>query len=314
MATKTAKEVIANVRTKYPQYNKLNDYELLGSLKKKYPQYNHLVLNEELPKTENVLHRASKSIQSAIGGGIQDMRGMQVNPKFPFLPSGGPMDSQALSSGMGEARMPITKGNPAAELGMDFASNVLAGGGLTAKPITKGLQSGIRNLKEPSKVFGEKLASMQKDTPKKIDFFSIINDGLSDPMAKKVIDKSGVMERYGGTKLTDEATLSENLSNLNLDQAQDLVNSVKAVVKQGIKEGTVKSNERGIVKLMSDMTKAQDAVFPQLKGARKAYGFATKLSRGVKSAKKTATRGAIYGAGLGTGGATAYSLLRGFDK
>ena len=82
----------------------------------------------KIPKSQNILQRAAKSLSSAVTAGAQNVSplGVKVNPSFPFLPQM-PMDSPMLSAGLSEANMPITKGNPLAEAGIQVAGGLLSG-------------------------------------------------------------------------------------------------------------------------------------------------------------------------------------------
>lgn len=267
---------------------------------------------DKKPHFQNILQNAAKSIGAAAQAGMQNASplGVKVNPSFPFLPQM-PTDSPALQAGMDEAQMPITKGNPFAQAGMGLASNLLAGGILGGKQAVKGVGETVGDLRQPSKAFGRKIGSMQKSEPgKRVDFLNIISEGMNDPKASKVIEKSGVMGKYGGSSLGEGGSVSENLSNLSLKDSQDLINSLKDGVRQAVKEGVVKPTEIGISKMFGELAKAQQ-VFSGMKVARGAYGFAKKSGKAASSLKKNFVRGASYGAGLGAGGtAIAYPFLK----
>lgn len=122
------------------------------------------VIKNKPEPTENLLQRAIKSAGAAAQAGMQNVGnplGVSVNPKFPFLPNM-PTDSPALSAGMNEAQMPITKGDPWAQAGMGLASGVasgiMLGGGQAVKgasekvnPFFKGLKA-RKSIKEGTSI------------------------------------------------------------------------------------------------------------------------------------------------------------------
>lgn len=137
MAERNGMTAVQSFKSKYPgAYDRYSDSELLDAIKKKYPgRYEDLTIKPSIPKQENVLQRVTKSIGAAAQAGMQSMGkaplGVEVNPQFPFLPKM-PMDSSALSAGQAEAHMPITKGNPLGEMGIQLAGGLLSGGLLGA--------------------------------------------------------------------------------------------------------------------------------------------------------------------------------------
>lgn len=199
-------------------------------------------------------------------------------------------------------------GNPL----LSFAGNVAtdpmtyAGGGKVAK----GIGGFARNIANPSKEFGKKIGALQGANPKgKVDFLSIISKSLDDPMAKKVLDKSGVVGKYGGQTMGEGGSVIENLANLTLQDSQDLLNAVKSGVRQAVKEGTVKPTELGIAKMFSELSKAQKLAFPGFEKAKSSYGFAKKVGKASKKYGKAAATGAATAVGLGAGGKVAWDLL-----
>ena len=141
MANRDAKTAVTNFKAKYQgAYDKYTDSEILDALKKKYPNaYNDLTLLNEIPKTENILSRAVKAGTSALSSGFKNMSplGVKANPSFPFLPQM-PTDSPALSEGISEASMPITKGNPWGDVGIQGTAGLLSGGVLAGPSLARG--------------------------------------------------------------------------------------------------------------------------------------------------------------------------------
>ena len=306
-------------KSKYPgAYDKYSDSEILDALKRKYPdKYNDLAIEASIAPTENVLQRVAKTASSAIQSGLQgagNPLGVSVNPSFPFMPTL-PGDIPAMSSGMEEAQMPITQGDPMAQAGMALGSGLLAGGKMVAKPMSRGISGVAKNLRNPSKVFGESIERLQSSKPsQKVDFFSIINNALEDPMAKKILDKSKVLQRYGGRNLEEGGAISERLSNLSLKESQDLVNAVKSSIRKAVRKGDVGSNEIGISKMFKDLSEAQRSAFEGFKGAQKGYGIGKNVGQAVKKAPRNFAKAAITGAGLGVGGKVGYDIWSSFNK
>src|SRR3990167_882749 len=158
--------------------------------------------------SEGIFQRAIKSAGAAVQAGLQNMNhlGVQVNPKFPFLPTM-PIDSHMLSAGMEEAQMPITKGNTYAQGAMSLGSGLLSGAMLGGGQAAKGVGKVVKSLMKPSKVFGESVSKGKG----KVDFLKIISKHADDPAVKKVLDKSGVIEKYGGTSLGKGGSVTEKL-------------------------------------------------------------------------------------------------------
>ena len=262
---------------------------------------------KEVPKSQNILQRIATSI-------IQNVPkaplGVQANLNFPFLPQM-PMDNPVMDDAMDAANEPLTKGNPFLKAAIPMAGNVLAGTAMGGGAVLKGAKGAVENAKNPSKVLGRKIGELQSASPdKRVDFLKIMMGAMDDPKAGKVIEKSGIMSKYGGNTMDEAGAVTENLSNLKLQQSQDLLNDLKDGLRQAVKEGTVKSSERGIAKMLGDSVKAQDSVFQGFKSARGGYGFGKNLSKAAKTVKKQAVRGAAYGAG----GAAGWSALSPFFK
>jgi len=293
-----ATQAVQKFRSKYPgAYDKYNDAELLSALQKKYPgAYNHLTVKQEVQPSENILQRASKVVQSAMSAGMQNMSplGVQANPKFPFFPTM-PTDSSAMSAGMSEANMPITKGNQTADIGIGLASGLLAGGKLSAGAVGKKVGAGVANLKNPSKVFSEKISGMKG----KVDFFKVINDALDDPDAAKILKKSGVIKKYGGSTVDEAGAMTDKLSNLSPQDSQNILNRVKDSVTLTVRKGNVSSSQLGIQKLITGMSKAQESALEGIKEAKHSYGFAKEFGKGLKKYGKKALSGASWTGGAG---------------
>lgn len=273
-------------------------------------RYSSLPSEDKPEHSENILQRVAKSLGAAAQSGMKNMSplGVSVNPKFPFMPQM-PTDSPALSSGMDEAQMPITKGNPWAQAGMGIASNLLAstfpGGGAGA--VAKKAGEGISNLKNPSAFLGKNIEKIQgQNNGKGVNFLDIISRHQGDQFVDKVLEKSGVLEKFGGSTMDDVGAVTDNLSNLPLQKSQDLINDIKVGLTNTLKEGNYKSNQRGLASLLTNLGKAQESVFPGYKGAKSAYGFAKNVGKAVSKTKKTA----ITGAALGAGGTLAHSFVK----
>lgn len=319
-----SKTALTNFRSKYPgAYDKYSDSELLGALKRKYPgAYEDLAIKDSIPQSENVLQRAMKAAGASAQTAMQNAGnplGVSVDPKFPFIPSI-PTDNPAISSGMEEVQMPFTKGNPWAQAASGIASGVLAGGALGGKQAVKGTAKGIggfiKNVRNPSKVFGEKIGALEKANPStKVDYSGILSKYMDDPMAKKVIDKSGVLEKYGGSNMGEGGTVIEKMKNLTLQESQNLINDIKVGLRQSLKEGTLtKSNEIGIQKMLSELSGNQNALFKGMDKARRGYGIGKNFRKTGDALKKYGLKAAITGA-VGTAAGTAtYGALAPFVK
>lgn len=185
------------------------------------------------------------------------------------------------------------------------------GGGTAAKQGSKGISGFIKNVRNPSKVFGEKMGALEKSNPStKVDYSGILSKHMDDPMVKKVIDKSGVLQKYGGSSMGEGGTVIEKMKNLTLQESQNLINDIKVGLRQSLKEGTVtKSNEIGIQKMLSELTGNQNSLFKGMDKARSSYGMAKNFGKGAKNLTKKAISGAV----LGAGGKLGYDVYKSFS-
>lgn len=67
-AKRDSQSFLAGLRTKYPQYDKIDDETLMSQIKTKYPQYNDVASNS-LPNPENFLQKAIKNSRIGNFGG-----------------------------------------------------------------------------------------------------------------------------------------------------------------------------------------------------------------------------------------------------
>lgn len=296
---RNGQNAVQSFRSKYPgAYDRYSDSELLDAIKRKYPgKYEDLSIQVSIPKQENVLQRVTKAIGSAAQAGIQNAGnplGFEVNPNFPFIPKT-PIDNSAIQAGLGEL-------GPGVSVGSNLAAGLRLGGGPAVKGIAKGTKGAIRSVRNPSKVFGEGIGKLQKSNPnKKVDFFKILSDASSDPKASKVLQKSGALERFGGQNMDEGGAIIEKLSNLTLQDSQDLVNMVKDGVRQAVKEGTVKPTEIGIAKMFSELSKAQKGAFKGFDKVARNYGVSKNLNKAAKKYAKTALWGGVGGTAFEVG-------------
>ena len=265
---------------------------------------------KEIPKSENILERAVKvGAEPYLFGQEQPsnllMRGisstMQGLKRTPGL---GPyMQAHDIKSELIE--------NPLLDIATD--PETYLGGAAAVK--------GVRNIPKSfrkqfgSEGFGKKINKLQSAASnKRVDYSSTIQNAIDDPVVKKVIDKSGILEKYGGRSLTEEGGLSDNLSKLTLQESQDIVNALKSGVRQGIKEGIVKPTELGLSKLFSSLSKAQDSVFPAFKKVRGSYRFYKKAGKATGAFLRRAAVGATVGAAGTAAGTAVHSLMKGSDR
>lgn len=265
-----------------------------------------------IPKTENIFQKITSAITS--------LSPQAANPQHPFqsgigattqglkqVPGlSGYMQGHEAKSGVINDAMP---GNPVGAIATDFISDPETWIG--ANGLAEGAKNTYKNIKNPSKFFGEGIDRLQSKNPsQRVDFFKIINDSLSDPKASKVLEKSGVLDRFGGTRSNEFGTLTDRLSELTLQDSQDLVNSLKDGVRQAVKEGTVKPSERGIAKMFSELSKAQKSSFQGFDKVARDYGVGKNLGKFASSASKRFINGLPWGAGVGASGGVIYNALK----
>ena len=223
-----------------------------------------------IPKAENVLTRALKATTPSMTSGI----GM-ANPLAPLM-TARTMKEDVVNKNV---KNPFTAGL------VNFATDPLTyGGGFGA---AKGASAVAKAPKQMfgSAGFGKRMAKLQSKSPdSRVNYMDIISRHSDDPVVKKVIDKSGVMEKFGGSVMEEGGAVSEKLKNLSLQDSQDFLNALKDEVRQAVKVGNIKPKELGVSRMFSDLVKAQDAVFQGFKGARRTYGLFKNVGKGIKRA------------------------------
>ena len=259
-----------------------------------------------IPKTESFLQRALKPVQ-AFASQLTP-QAPQIEGQNPFMaginavrPTGAM--NVNMYRGAHEAKQEAVNeitDDPVMRFALDEASNIENYVGIGgAKNAIVGAAKAIR---KPSKFFGKGLEKVSEANPKgKVDFLNIIRNASENPEAAKVIRKSKIIEKFGGTKLTDEGTISENLSNLSVKDAQDLITAVKTGVQKATLRGEVAAKDLGISKMLTELSKAQNKAFKGMSGLKRSYGIAKNTGKFVKSYGKKIASGAAWGTGVGAG-------------
>ena len=264
--------------------------------------FDEFMPNSKIPPTEGLLGSIAKLAQQSFQAiKPANMLSDAMQGKNSFMP---PMYGTAVQAKENTIDS-ITRDNPWASIPLNIVSDpmTIAGGGAALKSIPKT----VGNFINPSKAFGKGIDALQKSNPtKKVDFFKVINNALDDPGAKKVLEKSGVIEKYGGQSIEEGGAVSERLSNLSLKESQNLVNDVKSGVKKAIKEGHVNPKEIGIAKMFKELSQAQRKAFEGFKGVQRGYGAAKNVGKFVKKNVGKFVTGSVLGAGAKTG----YDLLK----
>lgn len=281
--------------------------------------YEDALIKQKPDNFQNVLTKAAKSVvDSAIKPGPFGLPGPLFAQTRGYEALSG-MKDEAIEGTVGKSNTAMfgpTAGG-ALTFGAKMATDPLAWvGGGAAKSGANKLGSAYKNIKNPSKAFGESMKSISKSNPEaRVNFSDIINRASEDRVAKKVIDKSGVLDKFGGRTLTKDATLSENLSSMNLEDSQTLINDIKASLRNSLKDGSaVKSTEIGLTKMLGELSSATKKAFPGIEKVRSSYGRAVNIGEGIKKAGKVATTGAITGLGLGAGGKAGYEIFKAFQN
>jgi len=278
-----ARQVIMNVRNKYPQYNNLNDSELLSALKSKYPQYNHLALKEEINQPENILLRATRAIMPP---NMMDTQGqMQQSAYGPLAPAKRFAD-EFRQAGIENA----VPGNGPAQFGLDIATDPFtwmggANAGKLAKSATKNnnLFKNIGRMASDKKAlkFSNKLEGMVEkkgsSLSKRMGAGIQSAQEVRDPMMRVSFTDELSRPQFS-TKLSkllgqaDEMKLKD-LDNLSLQDSQDVINSIKSNLRESIKTGQlVKSDERPILGILDELKTKQLSRFPEHKYILENYG------------------------------------------
>lgn len=306
---------MANNNSKFEQM--LNDPDFLS-----LPESEQNSMVDEMRQQDfGAVPRTESFLKNAMRVGTKTAGAMFSQPKFDpqhpfqsaiasttgFQGAPGMASYQMAERGKGVLAEEVAPDNPLGQMAFSVASDpttyIGAGGA------AKGLKGAISNLKNPSKAFGQGITKLQEASPKqRVDFLGIIRNSMNNSKAAKVLEKSGVIEKYGGTKLTSEGTISENLSNLTLQESQDFVNSIKDGVRIAVKEGNVKPTEIPIAKMFSELSKAQRSAFQGFRGVQKRYGISKTIGKSVSKYGKTAATGAA----LAAGGSAAAAALKPF--
>ena len=196
--------------------------------------------------------------------------------------------------------------NPIARFGAGVVSDPLSWMGGSA--VAKGAGKVAKSVIKPSTVYGEAVSK----APGKVNFLQIISKHSDDPIVKKVLDKAGIVEKYGGRTLGEGGSVSDNLANLTSEQAQNLINDMKVGQTKGFLTGDlVKSDKVNLSKFFGDLSKAQNEALPGMKGAKKLYGFSKGVGKFAKKYGRAAATGVATGAGLGIGGKIGYDIISG---
>jgi len=250
---------------------------------------------------KRAMGQAGKSLMQAANPSVEN----QMVAGLPLGPAGGMVNA------MSDQFVDSISNNSTHPLERTFKDpRTYAGLALGSEGVTKGVGKVIGGIKNPSKAFGQGITNLQEAAPnQKVDFLGIIRNSMDDPKAAKVLDKSGVLEKFGGTKLTPEGTVSENLSNLTLQESQDLVNAVKDGVRVAVKEGHVKPTEIGIAKMFSELSKAQKTAFKGFDKVKRNYGVAKTVGKAASKYGKRAAIGAVTGAAGAAGANFMWDLL-----
>lgn len=268
--------------------------------------FDEFIPTSKIPKPENFLQQAIKSIQQTQMPST--MPG--YNPQNP-LQMAAQVGNSVINNSLGPAyniannmksnmigdAMP---NNPVGAGAVDIATNPLTYVGLSGAGKVAGETAA--NVLNPSKVFGEKLAS-QNGT---VDFFPHIMKAIDDPVAGKLIDKAGILDKFGGTVLGEGGMPTEKLSNLSAEDSQNVINSLKDEVTKAVKEGTLKPKQLQVGKLFGDLSDAQNDAFEGMKDAKFGYG----LGKNTQKIASGAFKKIITGSEIGAGGGLAWSAIK----
>ena len=186
--------------------------------------------------------------------------------------------------------------NPIARFGAGVVSDPLSWMGGSA--VAKGAGKVAKSVIKPSTVYGEAVSK----APGKVNFLQIISKHSDDPIVKKVLDKAGIVEKYGGRTLGEGGSVSEKLANLSAKEGQNLINDVKLGKDALVSGKRIKPNEVELSKFFSELSKAQKG----MGGAKKLYGASKNVGKFVKSNVGKFVTGSMFGAGA----KTAYDVLK----
>jgi len=261
-----------------------------------------------IPKSEGFLQKALGQA-SQIGKPIQQGDNpLMAGAKTAFGAMASPFSHNVTREAQDMRRQGVEglTDNGASEFLLDTATNPESwvGGGAGIKKGANVIGKGISAVRRPSKFYGEGMKKVAEKAPEaKADFLNIIRNAADDPEAGKIIKKSKVIEKFGGTKFTNEGTLSENLSNLSLKDSQKVITSLKGSVRKAVLKGDVTSKELAIAEMFEKLSKAQNKSFKGMSGVKRGYGIAKNLGKGISKYGKYAAIGAAT-AGGGMAGAS----------
>lgn len=256
---------------------------------------------KQVDKPQNILQRASQAIlqnprqvgYEVAGGTLPGDVGMGLGMMATGHPFSSGLNQAAKAETMREGEVSKVQ-NPLLQVGLDMATDPMtwAGFGIGGKKTAD--TAGF--LMNPSKGYGQALEAAGN-----VDFHVPIMDALSDPLASKVLDKSGVMDKFGGIHLGEGGASSPRLSNLTLKESQDIINLIKGGVSKAVVEGEhLAPKHIPITTLFSKLSEAQNTV-PGISGAKKMYGIAKEVPEVVGKVAKRALLGSEIGGGYEVG-------------
>lgn len=257
-----------------------------------------------IPKTENLLSRAAKI-------GMEPFMSKPPDMAHPFQSSidstmGGLKRTPGLGSYM--QAHDVKSGlidNPALDIASDPETYLGAGA------VFKGIKNAPRVFKNKfgSKGFGKSMEKLQSKSPdSRVNYFDVVMRHSDNPSVKKVMEKAGVMDKFGGQSMDEAGATSEKLANLSLQESQDFLNAIKDEVRQAVKIGNIKPKELGVSRFISDLVSSQDKAFKGFSGARKSYGLYKKVGKAGKAISKAS----LTGAGLYAGGRLGHEAVKAF--
>lgn len=259
-----------------------------GNNKSNGGNFDEFISTTPIPKAENILQRAVQSTQQSF-----QPQGGYSNPMIQAMSQSNPAMAgynvlHNFKSGMIQDAMP---NNPVGKVATDVATDPESYIGLGGA--TKAVGEIGSNILNPSKAYGKALSSA-KGT---VDFLPHIMQAIDDPVAGKLIEKSGIMEKFGGSILGEGGAPIEKLSNLSAEDSQGVVNSLKDEVTKAVREGTLKPKQLEVGKLFGNLSDAQNEAFDGMKNAKWNYGAGKSIQKGAKRA----IGAAILGGGFESG-------------
>ena len=255
-------------------------------------EFGSLPDDNKIPPSENILQRAV-NIGKQFGQPVQ----MGENP---FMTGA----KTALSSMSGNFAPQVSReaqdlrregvegltDNPVTQFGLDIATDpsTYIGGGAVAKrakpiareagklvaPVKRGLfgkpalelSNRMENIIErkgaqASKKFGRALEEVQASKPDvRVSFLDDVTKPQMDSKVTKLINRTDNLNLY-------------DLDNLSLKDSQQVINDLKANLRQSLKTGDlVKSDEREILRFIGELKSKQRASFPEIDAINKSYG------------------------------------------